>query len=122
MGQRGSTAMELPSDGLTERELLIAMRGELALIRKDNEATQKDLALVRERGHEISNQVQAQYGELSARMRSIELSTTAATSYNKGEKQGFDKAVKAVYALAAVCGLGGIAAIVKVLLPALGAH
>lgn len=114
--------MELPSEGLTERELLIAMRGELALIRKDNEGTQKDLAAVRDRGHEISNAVQAQYAELSIRMRSLEISSASTTSYNKGEKQGFDKAVKAVYALAAVCGLGGIAAIVKVLLPALGAH
>jgi hypothetical protein len=99
--------MAVTGDDFTVRELLIEMRGDIALIRQDNQRTNEDFRDLRERTNIHSQRI----GALEA-------------IHNQaiGEKRGFDKGVKAVYALATVCGLGGIAAAAKILLPALGGH
>ncbi len=107
---------ELNVDDFSLREIMIHMDGKLGLIQKDNEATQRDTAALRERYHELSNNVQASNGEINQRLNKIEQAAIADRNFTKGEKQGFDKAVKAVYALATVCGLSGIAAAAKLLL------
>lgn len=88
-------------EDLTIREMLIEMKGDLALIRRDNERTQDDMRDMRERANIHSQRIGA---------------LEAIHNQSLGEKRGFDKAVKAVYALATVCGLGGIAAAAKILL------
>lgn len=107
---------DLNVEDLTVRELLIHMDGKLGLIQRDNEMTQRDVGAIRDRQHELSNSLQAHYGELNGRLNKIEQAAIADRNFSKGEKQGFDKAVKAVYALATVCGLSGIAAAAKLLL------
>lgn len=106
----------------TVRELLIEMRGEMKLIRKDNETQFRDMTLLRERTHELAQILQVNYSETTARLNKIEQAAIADRNFNKGKELGFDKAVKAVYALAGICGLGGIAAAIKILLPAFGGH
>lgn len=106
----------VPIEDYTVRELLIGMDGKLALIQKDNEVTQRDLTAIRDRTHELAQSLQINYSEVNGRLNKIEQAAIADRNFLKGEKQGFDKAVKAVYALCTVCGLSGIAAAAKFLL------
>jgi hypothetical protein len=85
----------------SERELLIAMRGDIALIRKDFETTQVVLTEHRAKHHDLANTVQILVADKHKR---------------DGEVVGFGKAVRAIYALSTICGLGGIAAAAKVLI------
>jgi hypothetical protein len=91
----------MAGEEVTIREMLIEMKGDLALIRRDNERTQDDIRDLRGRANIHSERI----GSLEA-----------LHNQSVGEKRGFDKAVKAVYALATICGLSGIAAAAKVLI------
>lgn len=114
-GGRGYCVM-VSGEDLTLREMLIAMDGRLALIQKDNEIAKRDLGAIRDRTHELANALQANYTELSNRVHAVELSLVGDRKHAEGERKGFDKAVKAVYALATICGLSGLAAAAKVLI------
>lgn len=103
--QRGRAMSE--NVDYTLRELLIEMRGDMALIRRDNQQTQNDVREARAHAQELSQTVAA---------------IVARNHREDGDKQGFNRAVKAVYGLATVCGLGGIAAAAKILFPAIGAQ
>jgi hypothetical protein len=91
----------MAGEEVTIREMLIEMKGDLALIRRDNQRTQDDIGDLRGRANIHSERI----GLLEA-----------LHNQSVGEKRGFDKAVKAVYALATICGLSGIAAAAKVLI------
>jgi hypothetical protein len=78
----------------TVREMIIEMRGTV-------NRTADDVASLR------SNQ-----DNLAQRIGTIERDN----AFNRGQKSGFERAVKAVYALATVSGIGGIAAAFKILL------
>jgi hypothetical protein len=99
--------VDLPSEGLTERELLIAMRGELALIRRDNETTNEQV-----------RSLSLKHDKFEERLAKVE----GEGHYQRGAKHGFERGVRTIQALAAICGLGGIAAAAKVLLPTVGGH
>lgn len=95
------------NDDFTVREMLIEMRGTLDLIQADNTRT---------------NDAMKELKESHKTFETWRASVEAAKNFQLGEKKGFDKAVRAVYALATVCGLGGIAAAAKILIPAIGGH
>jgi hypothetical protein len=91
-GARGLCVMATGED-YSVRELLIEMKGDLNLIKADNQRTNEDMSILRQRQHEFANRLQT---------------------------FGVAKTIKAVYALATICGLGGIAAAAKILLPIAG--
>jgi hypothetical protein len=88
------------TDDYSVREMLIEMRGDLALIRKDNETTSRIVV------------------DLDTRLKRVE----ADGHYQRGAKHGFERGMRTIQALAGICGLGGIAAAIKVILPAIGGH
>lgn len=85
----------------TVREMLIEMRGTLKLIQSDNARTNEDIHDMKTKHHALSNEVQR---------------LIADRQFEKGAKYGFERTIKAVYALATISGIGGIAAAAKILL------
>jgi hypothetical protein len=84
----------------TVREMLIEMRGTVNRTADDVSAMRGD------------------HGALVARVTKLEHTD----AFERGQKNGFEKSARVMYALASVCGIGGIAAAVKVVFPLLGAH
>lgn len=78
----------------TVREMLIEMRGTV-------NRTAGDVTAMRD-----------EHASVAARVTKLETEN----AYQRGQKSGFERAVKAVYALATVSGIGGIAAAAKILL------
>lgn len=78
----------------TVREMLIEMRGTVNRTADDVSGIRRD------------------HGSLADRVGKLERED----AFQRGQKSGFERAVKAVYALAAVSGVGGIAAAAKILL------
>lgn len=87
------------------REMLIRIEGTVNLIAADGSRNAEDIRTLRERTHEHANEI--------TKLHAINVR-------REGEATGFDKAIKAMYALAGVCGLGGIAAAVKIIFPHVG--
>lgn len=86
------------SDDFTVREMLIDVRGTVNRTAEDVSALRKD------------------HGSLSDRVTKLE----ADGAYQRGQRNGFERGVRVIYALATVCGLGGIAAALKVIVPSFG--
>jgi hypothetical protein len=107
-GARGLCVMATGED-YSVRELLIEMKGDLNLIKADNQRTNEDMSILRQRQHEFAN-----------RLQTFEAAAIADRNLALGEQRGVAKTIKAVYALATICGLGGIAAAAKILLPIAG--
>jgi hypothetical protein len=78
----------------TVREMLIEMRGTV-------NRTAEDVSSLR-----------TNHDDIVMRITNLEKED----AFQRGQKSGFERAVKAVYALAAVSGVGGIAAAAKILL------
>jgi hypothetical protein len=84
----------------TVREMLIEMRGTVNRTAEDVTAMRHDQAALATRVQKLENE----------------------GAFQRGQKTGFEKSARVMYALASVCGIGGIAAAVKVVFPLLGAH
>lgn len=82
----------------TVREMLIEMRGTVNRTADDVSAMRSD------------------HGALAARVTKLERDD----AFERGQKNGFEKSARIMYALASVCGLGGIAAAVKIIFPLIG--
>lgn len=92
----------VPMSGGIAGEYLARIEGKIDLLNERNSRNSEDIKDARERAHQHSN-----------RLHALE----AANNIREGEQRGFDKAIKAIYALATVCGLGSIAAIARILIP-----
>lgn len=89
------------NDELTLREMLIRMEGKLDLAIAHNERTDDDVKILRGQHHDMNNRIAV-----------IE----AIHNQQIGERKGFSLALRAVYALAFVTGLGTVASIAKSLI------
>jgi peptidoglycan hydrolase CwlO-like protein len=76
------------------------IEGKIDLLNERQSRTNDDVRDLRDRANSHSNRITIVEREIHLR---------------EGEQKGFDKAVRAMYALATVSGLGTIAAIVKIL-------
>jgi len=92
------------SDELSNEAMLIRIEGKIDLLNERNARNADDIKDLRERAHGHSNRIGA---------------LEAANYVREGEQKGVDKMLRAMYALASVCGVGTMAAILKMLL---GAH
>lgn len=89
------------ADEQSQGEALVRIEGKIDLLNERNSRNTDDIRDLRDRanGH-------------SGRINALE----AANYVREGEVKGFDKALRAIYTLATVCGLGSAAAILKLLL------
>jgi hypothetical protein len=86
-------------------EVWARIEGKLDLLNERQSRSNDDIRDLRERANGHSNRL---------------LTLEADKHSREGEAKGFDKAVRGIYALAVAAGLGSLAAIIKIFVPAVG--
>jgi hypothetical protein len=85
---------------LTDREMLIEIRGTVNRTAEDVQAVRRD------------------HGNLAERVAKIETEI----AFQRGSKYGFERGLRMIQGLCAICGITGIAAFVKILIGTGAAH